>query len=64
MTIIRMPVDVHILKIEAHVLRLMCFTLIVEALGRLRSSSCIIDGERSTCGDDARVRSCLQSSRG
>jgi bifunctional non-homologous end joining protein LigD len=28
------------------------FTLIVEALGRLRSRSCIIDGEAVCCGDD------------
>jgi hypothetical protein len=55
-----MPVDVHILKIVA----LMCFTPIVEAIGRLRSYSCIIDGEAVSCGDDARIRSCLQSSRG
>jgi bifunctional non-homologous end joining protein LigD len=28
------------------------FPLIVEALGRLRSRSCIIDGEAVACGDD------------
>jgi ATP-dependent DNA ligase len=28
------------------------FTLIVEALSRLRASSCIIDGEAVACGDD------------
>ena len=29
------------------------FTLIVESLARLRSRSCIIDGEAVCCGDDS-----------
>ena len=29
------------------------FTLIVESLARLRSRSCIIDGEAACCGDDS-----------
>jgi bifunctional non-homologous end joining protein LigD len=31
------------------------FPLIVEALAKLRSSSCIIDGEAVACGDDGRA---------
>ena len=40
------------------------FPLIVEALARLRSRSCIIDGEAVSCGADMRriVRSCAGAS--